>query len=112
MRTFFRSLFRPYTDLVRSYHSILSFKWLALGVVVSARENLRSHQRRGRSIERLSSLGAGVRRGSGACSMRRSLPLGTMFFQRGVEGLAQGLGGEGFSQKAVHACGETALRVP
>lgn len=36
MRAFLRILFQPYTDLVRSYHSILSFKWLALGVVVGA----------------------------------------------------------------------------
>jgi len=40
MRAFLRILFRPYTDLVRSYHSILSFKWLALGVVVGAMTGL------------------------------------------------------------------------
>ena len=40
MRAFLRTLFRPYTDLVRSYHSILSFKWLALGVVVGAMTGL------------------------------------------------------------------------
>lgn len=40
MRSFLRILFRPYTDLVRSYHSILSFKWLALGVVVGAMTGL------------------------------------------------------------------------
>jgi CIC family chloride channel protein len=40
MRAFFRSLFRVHTDLVRSYHSILNFKWLALGVVVGAMTGL------------------------------------------------------------------------
>jgi CIC family chloride channel protein len=40
MRAFLRSLFKPYTDLVRSYHSILSFKWLALGIVVGAMTGL------------------------------------------------------------------------
>jgi CIC family chloride channel protein len=40
MRALFRSLFRVHTDLVRSYHSILNFKWLALGVVVGAMTGL------------------------------------------------------------------------
>jgi CIC family chloride channel protein len=40
MRAFLSSLFRVHTDLVRSYHSVLSFKWLALGVVVGAMTGL------------------------------------------------------------------------
>jgi CIC family chloride channel protein len=40
MRVFLRSLFRGYTDLVRTYHSILNFKWLALGIVVGAMTGL------------------------------------------------------------------------
>jgi CIC family chloride channel protein len=40
MRAFFRSLFKVHTDLIRSYHSILSFKWLALGIVVGAMTGL------------------------------------------------------------------------
>ncbi len=40
MRAYLSSLFRVRTDLVRSYHSVLSFKWLALGVVVGAMTGL------------------------------------------------------------------------
>ena len=40
MRAFLRSLFGVHTDLIRSYRSILSFKWLALGIVVGAMTGL------------------------------------------------------------------------
>ncbi len=40
MRTFFRSLFKIPVELAHSYHSILSFKWLALGAVVGAMTGL------------------------------------------------------------------------
>jgi CIC family chloride channel protein len=40
MRALLSSLFRVRSDLVRSYHSVLSFKWLALGVVVGAMTGL------------------------------------------------------------------------
>lgn len=36
MRALLRALFAVPADLVRSYHSILNFKWLALGVLVGA----------------------------------------------------------------------------
>jgi CIC family chloride channel protein len=36
MLAYLRSLFRVHLDLIRSYHSVLSFKWLVLGVVVGA----------------------------------------------------------------------------
>ncbi len=40
MRAFFKSLFKIPMELAHSYHSILSFKWLALGVVVGAMTGL------------------------------------------------------------------------
>lgn len=36
MRAFFRALFKIPMELSRSYHSVLNFKWLALGAVVGA----------------------------------------------------------------------------
>jgi CIC family chloride channel protein len=40
MRALFRSLFKIPTELAHSYHSVLSFKWLALGAVVGAMTGL------------------------------------------------------------------------
>jgi len=40
VRAFFRSLFKIPVELAHSYHSILSFKWLALGAVVGAMTGL------------------------------------------------------------------------
>ena len=40
MRAFFRSLFKIPMELAHSYHSVLSFKWLALGIVVGAMTGL------------------------------------------------------------------------
>ena len=40
MRALFRSLFKIPTELAHSYHSVLSFKWLALGALVGAMTGL------------------------------------------------------------------------
>ena len=36
MRAFFRAVFKIPMELASSYHTILNFKWLALGAVVGA----------------------------------------------------------------------------